>query len=85
MPIYRVSGSVTVSAETWVRADSPEAAIAEAQGRWAELAPFGLEQAGVDPFDVAVVEEADGQFVAEAATEDLNPPQVESDEEDDEP
>lgn len=88
MPVYRVSGSVTVSAETWVRAESTEEALRLARKHTPALAPYGPERSGLDPYESAIVESADGEFVAEAAVEDPNPPYSEEDEpedEDDEP
>ena len=60
MKVFRVRAKVTVSAWTLVRAESEEDALDDVQLRDVELSPLGPERDGCDPFDVFVVEAADG-------------------------
>lgn len=69
MPKYTVTGTVTVSAYTTVIADSPEQAIEIAKGREPILCPFGTSVSGANEAEEAIVEEADGAFFPENATE----------------
>jgi hypothetical protein len=62
MPRYRVHGQVTVSCYTDVAADDPGAALRAADDRaWVVLAPSGPDREGLDPGELWIVEDADGQ------------------------
>ena len=60
MPYYFVTGRVTVSACTYVKADSPEEAVKLAEGREAML--YTGYSASADAWEMAVIEAADGDF-----------------------
>ena len=62
---YRVSGTVTVSAWTYVEARSPEEAVKLANQTPAVLCPFGPDRHGENPIDSAIIEDADGTFVCD--------------------
>lgn len=62
MPVYRVSGTVTVSAWTLVEADTPEEARRMAMEREGALAPYGWDRSGVSPAESAVIENGDGSL-----------------------
>ena len=66
---YCVSGHVVVSAYRYVKAESPEAAVKKAKACdcTVALAPYGPAKSGINPILTAVVEDADGMFIATAA------------------
>ena len=74
---YEVIGHVTVSAYTYVEAESPEEAIRLVRAREVGLCPHGHAQDGVDPWDLAAVENSDGEFRPECATVTTNAPERE--------
>lgn len=63
MPVYKVSGMITVSAWTLVEADTPEEARRMATEREGALAPYGWSTPNIDPTESAVLEYGDGAFV----------------------
>lgn len=62
MPNYKVEGHVTVSAYTYVYADSPEAARKIAEGRDATLCPNGPERHGASEWETTIIEDGDGSM-----------------------
>jgi hypothetical protein len=62
MPRYLVNGTITISAYTYVEANSPEEAMRLAGGRDGQLCPHGPEREGMSPWEYAIAEEGDGSL-----------------------
>ncbi len=64
---FKVSGTVTVSAFTLVKASSAEEAMELARGREGQLCPYGISRDGGSPKEQAIIEEGDGSLIPDTA------------------
>lgn len=68
---WYVTGTATVTAYRFVRAETEEAAIDAARNSDVALCPYGPSRSGTTPLQEAIVEEADGAFEPGAAYEEV--------------